>query len=100
MSEPIRIGIAGAGFAARLHWKGYQRVYGTPVQVVGVTSPTAESRQAFARQHEIKAFASFEELCDAAEVVDLCTPASTHEPLAVQALRRGKHVVILRSGHA
>lgn len=94
MSEPIRIGLAGAGFAARFHWKGYQRVYGTPVQVVGVTSRSAESREAFARQHGIRAFASFEALCDAVEVVDLCTPGSTHEPLAVEALRRGKHVVI------
>ncbi|MGA2611788.1 MAG: Gfo/Idh/MocA family oxidoreductase, partial [Terriglobia bacterium] len=94
MSEPIRIGIVGARFAARFHWEGYQRVYGTPVQVVGVTSQSAESREAFARQHGIKAFASFEELCEAVEVVDLCTPGSTHEPFAVQALRRGKHVVI------
>jgi predicted dehydrogenase len=94
MSEPIRIGIVGARFAARFHWEGYQRVYGTPVQVVGVTSQSAESREAFARQNGIKAFASFEELCEAVEVVDLCTPGSTHEPLAVQALRRGKHVVI------
>ena len=94
MSEPIRIGIVGAGFAARFHWEGYQRVYGTEVQVVGVTSSSAESREAFARQRGIKAFASLEELCEAADVVDLCTPGSTHEPLAVQALRRGKHVVI------
>jgi len=94
MSGPIRIGIVGARFAARFHWEGYQRVYGTPVQVLGVTSQSAESREAFARQRGIKAFASFEELCEAVEVVDLCTPGSTHEPLAVQALRRGKHVVI------
>lgn len=94
MSEPIRIGIVGARFAARFHLEGYQRVYGTPAQVVGVTSRSAESREAFARQYGVKAFASFEELCEAVEVVDLCTPGSTHEPLAVQALRRGKHVVI------
>jgi len=94
MPEPIRIGIAGARFAARFHCEGYRRVYGTPVQVVGVTSTSAESREAFARQHGVKAFASFEALCDAADVIDLCTPGSTHEPLAVQALRRGKHAVI------
>src|SRR5208282_6460961 len=94
MTEPIRIGIVGARFAARFHWEGYQRVYGTPVQVVGITSQSAESREAYGRQHGIKAFASFEELCEATEVVDLCTPGSTHEPLAVEALRRGKHVVI------
>ena len=94
MSEPIRIGIVGARFAASFHFAGYQRVYGTPIKVVGVTSQSAESREAFARRHGITAFDSLEELCEAAEVVDLCTPGSTHEPLAVQALRRGKHVVI------
>lgn len=94
MPPPIRVGIVGARFAARFHREGYRRVYGVPVQVVGVTSRSPESRAAFAREHGVEAFASFEELCDASDVVDLCTPGSTHEPLAVQALRRGKHVVI------
>jgi predicted dehydrogenase len=94
MSEPIRIGIAGARFAARFHWNGYQRVYGTPVQVVGVTSLSPESREEFARQHAVRAFASFEEMCEAVDVVDLCTPGSTHEPLAIAAFLRGKHVII------
>lgn len=94
MTTPIRIGIAGARFAARFHLVGYRRVYGTPVEVVGVTSHSAESREAFARQYGVKGFASFDDLCDAVDVVDLCTPPSTHEPLAIRALRRGKHVVI------
>jgi predicted dehydrogenase len=94
MSQALRIGIVGARFAARFHWEGYRRVYGVPVQVVGVTSKSPESREAFARARELRAFASFEELCDASDVIDICTPGSTHEPLAIQALRRGKHVVI------
>jgi predicted dehydrogenase len=94
MAEAIRVGIVGAKFAARFHWEGYQRVYGVPVQVVGATSKSAESREAFAAERRIKAFASFEDLCDACDVIDLCTPGSTHEPLAVQALRQGKHVVV------
>src|SRR6266568_9137592 len=94
MAETIRVGIVGARFAAQFHWEGYRRVCGVPVQVVGVTSKSAESREAFAREHGVKAFDSFEELCAASDVVDLCTPGSTHEPLAVQALRQGKHVII------
>ncbi len=92
--EHIRVGIAGARFAASFHWEGYQRVCGIPVQVAGVTSRSIETREAFARERGIKAFSSFEELCDASDVVDLCTPGSTHESLAVLALRRGRHVVI------
>ena len=94
MAEAIRIGIVGARFAARFHWEGYRRVFGVPVEVVGVTAKSAESRQAFARERGVKAFASFDELCDAVDVVDLCTPGSTHEPLAVRAFQRGKHVLI------
>jgi predicted dehydrogenase len=94
MPEPIRIGLVGARFAARFHWKGYERVYGVPVEVVGVTSRSAESREAFALEHDVKSYASFDELCDACNVIDICTPGYTHEDLAVQALERGKHVIM------
>ena len=94
MAGPIRIGIVGARFAARFHWHGYRRVFGVPIEVVGITSKAAESREKFARDHSIKAFATLEELCDASDVVDICAPPSTHEPRAVAALQRGKHVVI------
>src|SRR5579863_40880 len=90
----LRIGIAGARFAARFHCQGYRRVCGVPVEVVGVTSKGAESREKFADDCHVKSFATLEELCDAADVIDICAPPSTHEPLAVQALERGKHVVI------
>jgi len=94
MPDTIRVGIAGARFAARFHWEGYRRVYGVPVKVVGVTSKSPESRELFARERGIQSFPSLEALCQAVDVVDICSPGSTHEPLAVEALRRGKHVVI------
>jgi predicted dehydrogenase len=94
MSNPIRVGIVGARFAAQFHLQGYRRVYGVPVDVVGVTSKSVESREAFAARHGLQAFASAEELCEAVDVIDVCAPGSTHEPIAVAALRRGKHVVI------
>ncbi len=94
MGEPLRVGIVGARFAARFHWEGYRRVYAAPVKVVGVTSASPESRNSFAREHGIQAYDSLEALCDAVDVIDLCTPGLSHEPLGVRALRRGKHVVI------
>jgi predicted dehydrogenase len=48
----------------------------------------------FAHNHGIRAISTLDELCEAADVIDLCTPPSTHEPLAIKALQRGKHVVI------
>jgi predicted dehydrogenase len=94
MGEPLRVGIAGAGFAARFHWKGYRKVYDVPIQLVGVTSNTAASREAFAREFGCRAFASFEELCDHTDVVDICAPGFLHERLAVGGLERGKHVIV------
>ena len=94
MPDAIRVGIVGARFAARFHFKGYQRVYGVPVAVVGATSRSPESREAFAGEFGVRSFATLEKLCDACDVIDLCSPPSTHEPLAITALRRGKHVVI------
>src|SRR5215831_10098704 len=85
MSNPIRVGIVGARFAAQFHLQGYRRVYGVPVDVVGVTSKSVESREAFAAKHKLRAFASVEQMCEAVDVVDICAPGSAHEPIAVEA---------------
>jgi predicted dehydrogenase len=94
MKKPIRVGFVGARFAAKFHWEAIRRVYGVPVEIVGVTSKTPEARDAFARETGIKALATLDELCAAVDVVDLCTPPSSHEELAVTALGLGKHVII------
>jgi predicted dehydrogenase len=94
MAEPIRIGIVGAGFAARFHALNLRRVHTVPVAISGVTSRSAESREAFARESSVPAFDSFEALCEASDIIDLCSPPSTHEQLAVEALGRGKHLII------
>jgi predicted dehydrogenase len=94
MKKPIRVGIVGARFAARFHWEGLNRVYGVPVEVAGVTSKTPQARDAFAQEKKIRSFANFADLCQAVDVIDLCTPPVSHEQLAVQALALGKHVII------
>jgi len=94
MKQAVRVGIVGSRFAARFHLEAIRRVYGVPVEIVGVTSQTAQSRNSFARDQGIRAFESLEELCACVDIVDLCTPPASHEHLAVQALQQGKHVII------
>ncbi len=94
MKHPIRVGLVGSRFAASFHWEGWRRVHGVPVEVAGVTSVSAAARDAFAREKGIRSFETLEELCACVDVVDLCTPPSSHEALAVQALGHGKHVII------
>jgi predicted dehydrogenase len=94
MSSKVRAGIGGARFAARFHLEAYHKVYGIPVEVVGMTSKSRESREAFAAAHGLKAFDSLAELLNAVDVVDICAPGYVHEPVAVESFRAGKHVII------
>jgi predicted dehydrogenase len=90
----LRIGIVGSRFAAHLHLLAYRRVYGVDVQLAGVTSPTAERREAFARESGATAYPDLAALLPHVDVIDVCSPPATHEPVALQAIEAGKHVVI------
>ena len=90
----LRAGIVGSGFAARFHVEALERVYGLDCQVAGVYSPTAENRRRFASERGLGELAALEELIEAADVVHVCTPPSTHEPIACAALAAGRHVII------
>jgi predicted dehydrogenase len=94
MTPALRIGIVGAGFAARFHLHNLRRVYGVPLAIAGVTARSPQTREAFAREFSIPAFDSLEALCDASDIIDVCTPPSAHEPLALTALARGKHLIV------
>ena len=94
MNSKIRVGIVGARFAARFHLEAYHKVYGVPVEVVGMTSKSKESREAFAAAHGVKAFDSLTEMLKTVDVVDICAPGYVHEPAAIEAFRAGKHVII------
>ncbi|MEQ8765061.1 MAG: Gfo/Idh/MocA family oxidoreductase [Planctomycetota bacterium] len=91
---PLRVGLVGARFAANLHLHAYRRVYGVPVEIVGVTSRSAESRERFASENGLRAFDSLESLIEAVDVLDVCAPPDTHVPCAVAALEADKHVII------
>ena len=93
----IRIGIVGAGFAADFHTLAFREVKGAQAQVVAVTSRRPERAQAFAEKHEIPAaYETLDELLDEADVdvIDLCVPTNMHVPMAIQAARARKHVIV------
>ena len=92
--KKIRIGIAGAGFAATFHFDSYLQLSGIGAEVVGVYSKTSESRKSFAGKRSITAFKSYDEMLKAVDVVDLCVPGSLHEPLCVRAAEMGRHVIV------
>jgi predicted dehydrogenase len=90
----LKVGIVGSRFAAHLHLLAYRRVYGVDVRLVGVTSPTADRRQAFAAESDATAYPSLAAMLPHVDVVDVCSPPATHEPAALEAIEAGKHVFI------
>jgi predicted dehydrogenase len=91
MNNPIRIGIAGTGFAGRFHLENFPE---SGVQVVGVTSARAESRDAFATKHGLRSFPTVSEMLPEIDVLDICTPPSSHGEYIIEAAAAGKHVIV------
>ena len=90
----LRIGIVGSRFAAHLHLLAYRRVYGVDARLAGVTSPTAERRDALARESGAMAYPDLAAMLPHVDVVDVCSPPATHEAAALEAIEAGKHVFI------
>ena len=94
---PVVVGVAGAGFAARLHVAGWRRVAGVPVEVRGVAAAHPARARAFAAEFDVPvAYHDFDALLadPAVTVVDLGVPNDRHAPFAIAALRAGKHVIV------
>src|SRR5215813_183486 len=91
MPDPIRIGIAGTGFAGKFHFENLPESGAT---VIGVTSARAESREAFAEKYGVRAFASVEEMLPEIDVLDICTPPSSHGQYILAAASAGKHIIV------
>lgn len=94
MNSKIKVGIVGAKFAAQFHLNSYRRVYGVPIEVVGVISRSHQNAEKFAKQNQIKAFDSLSDLLGAVDVVDICAPAYSHETVAIDSFRAGKDVIV------
>jgi len=90
----LRAGIIGSGFAAKFHYDALQRVYNTRVEIAGAYSPTPQKLADFTTPRGIHAFNSIEQLIAASDVIHVCTPPVTHEPLVIAALQQDKYVVV------
>jgi predicted dehydrogenase len=95
MSQPLRIGIVGAGGNTRArHIPGFQAIPG--VQVTAVCNRTRASAEKVAREFGIPAVReNWREIVEAPDVDAVCigTWPNLHAKVAVAALRAGKHVL-------
>jgi predicted dehydrogenase len=94
-SRRLRVGVLGAGaWATFAHLPGFTR--DARCEVVAVADPQIELARAAAERFGIPAvYDNHQQLIERADVdlVDVCTPSTTHFELAWTALEAGKHVL-------
>lgn len=90
----LRAGIIGSGFAARFHYDALQRVFSTKVEIAGVYSLSKTRLEEFTNLRNLKAYYNLDELIEASDVLHICTPPVTHEPIIIAALKRNKNVIV------
>lgn len=92
--KTIRTGIIGACFSVTFHFDCLKKVHGANVEVDGIYALDTEQALSYAKQRQIHAYDSLEELIDKVDVVHVCTPPVAHEPIAVAALKRDKFSIV------
>jgi predicted dehydrogenase len=93
-TDPIRVGVAGTGFAARSHLDALARL--PRVEVVAVAGSDAARAGEFAAEHGIDtAYGTHAELLDHAglDAIHNCTINRLHHEVSLAALERGVHVL-------
>ncbi len=103
------IGIIGLGYMAATHIKALRKVQGA--RLVALCSPSGKrldgdfsdvsgnldgQEPLKLDMTQIKAFSSYAEMLADPEinVIDICSPTTTHRELAIAALRAGKHLIV------
>ena len=95
-TKTVVVGTLGAGYAARLHGNGYKKVSGVRVRLKTICDLNTDlARQVQEEFGYEQITADFQEMLADPEidVIDIVTPPFAHIPMAIQALRAGKHVI-------
>ena len=95
MSKKVKIGIIGAGTIGSVHADAYAKV--ADAEVVALCDILADRlKEKAARHHIAKTYATHQELlADAGiDAVSVCVPNCSHAPIAIDAFKAGKHVLL------
>lgn len=86
----LRIGVVGAGGMGNVHTRHWKNMPDVELQFFELDP---ERRETFAKSHGLKPAASYEELLNWADAVDICLPTDAHHATALQAIAAGRHVL-------
>ncbi|MCW2941007.1 MAG: putative oxidoreductase protein [Actinomycetia bacterium] len=93
MSEPVAVGLVGAGpWAGMVHAPALAA--GPDTRLAGVWARRPEASAELAAEHGAPSFADIEELFDSCEAVAFCVPPDVQAELATRAAQAGKAVLL------
>ena len=94
MSNPVRIGVVGAGAMGEGHLKVWQAVDGA--QIAAICDPNLERAARVSNEYGGTAFSEIAEMLDsgAVDAIDICTPSGLHGDQAILAVERGIHALV------
>ncbi|HEY9641124.1 MAG TPA: Gfo/Idh/MocA family oxidoreductase [Coleofasciculaceae cyanobacterium] len=91
---PVRVGLVGTGYAAKVRAEALQA--DARSHLVAVAGHTPETTQAFSQTYQAEAVAAWEDLVARADLdlIVICNVNRDHGAIAHAALQTGKHVVV------
>ena len=104
----VRVGLVGIGFMGMIHFLASKKVRGARVTAICSRDPKKLSGDWRGIQGNfgpkgdqmelkgVKGYADFQEMIEDPEIdmVDICSPTDQHAPMAIAALKAGKHVLV------
>ena len=91
----MKVGLVGCGRVAHIHMDAYKTMKN--VNVVAVSDTDVRRAKAFAKPYKIdKTFSSYADLFEIKDLdmVDICTPTSTHKSIVCDAAKSGLNVFV------
>lgn len=94
MADTVRIGVIGAGMIGNVHLNVFKQV--EEAEIAGVADAVPAAAEQRAQEHGVKAYESPQAMLEdpTIDAVIIGVPNRHHAPLAIEAMERGKHVLL------
>jgi predicted dehydrogenase len=92
MSEPLKVGVIGAGYLGKFHIENWKSI--ADAKLVGFYDPDQANAIAVSDKYELPCFESGEDLIEHCDVVDIAAPTDHHAYWCEKAIKKGKHVFV------
>jgi len=89
----LKIGLVGTGHLGKIHLRNLLEL-SSDFEVLGFYDTDQLVVKDVEREFHLKSYSDLEELFSAVDAVLIASPTQSHFPIAVQALKKGKHIFI------